>query len=75
VNTQEAGEADLRVLIQDTDFELVDVDTRLVDNGLYECVYKPCKLARHLIIITYGGVVIPHSPFRVRNLSVSFSIF
>lgn len=34
-------------------------------DGTYHCVYVPTKAIKHTIIVTWGGVNTPRSPFRV----------
>ena len=34
-------------------------------DGTYSCRYMPKRNVRHTILISYGGVGIPNSPFRV----------
>ena len=66
VDTHSAGEAPLRVQAIDQDYQPVDVHVRNNGNGTYTCRYTPRNPNRHCILIDYGGVAIPHSPFRVK---------
>jgi len=34
--------------------------------SVYRCSYRPCDAVRHSVIVTYGHVTVPHSPFKVR---------
>ncbi|KAM6320917.1 LOW QUALITY PROTEIN: filamin-C [Aegotheles albertisi] len=49
------------------DAEGCPIDIKVKDNGdgTYHCVYVPTKAIKHTIIITWGGVNTPRSPFRV----------
>lgn len=39
-------------------------------DGTYICVYTPVKSIKHTIIITWGDVNVPNSPFRVRQRTI-----
>jgi len=65
IDTNNAGEAPLRVQAIDQDYTPVDVQVRNNGNGTYTCRYTPRNPLRHCILIDYGGVAIPNSPFRV----------
>jgi len=47
------------------------VDIKVTDNkdGTYTCKYTPSEPIKHTIIITFGGVNVPKSPFRVSFLN------
>lgn len=49
------------------DAEGFPIDIKVKDNGdgTYRCVYVPTKPIKHTIILAWGGVNIPKSPFRV----------
>jgi len=34
-------------------------------DGIYECTYTPRKTQKQVIVVNYGGVAVPGSPFRV----------
>jgi filamin len=34
-------------------------------DGTYACSYTPVKAIKHTIAVVWGGVNIPHSPYRV----------
>lgn len=36
-------------------------------NGTYSCSYTPRKPVKHTAMISWGGINIPNSPFRVRT--------
>ncbi|CAF0875720.1 unnamed protein product [Rotaria sordida] len=65
IDTNNAGEAPLRVQAIDQEYQPVDVQVRNNGNGTYACRYTPRNPLRHSILIDYGGVAIPNSPFRV----------
>lgn len=67
VDTHNAGEAPLRVQAIDQDYTPVDVQVRNNGNGTYTCRYTPRNPLRHCIMIDYGGVAVPNSPFRVTS--------
>lgn len=56
------------VLLLFQDSEGFPIDIQITDNGdsTYFCVYIPTKPIKHTIIITWGEVNVPNSPFRVR---------
>jgi len=56
------------VLLLFKDSEGFPIDIQITDNGdsTYFCVYIPTKPIKHTIIITWGEVNVPNSPFRVR---------
>jgi filamin len=68
VETQNAGEAPLRVQAIDQEGQPVDVQVRNNGNGTYNCRYTPRNPIRHCIWIDYGGVAIPNCPYRVTTL-------
>ncbi|XP_015254890.1 PREDICTED: filamin-C-like [Cyprinodon variegatus] len=65
IDTSEAGRGELRLYAQDADGFPIDI--QITDNGdcTYFCVYIPTKPIKHTIIITWGEVNVPNSPFRV----------
>lgn len=58
------------------DSEGFPFDIQITDNGdsTFFCVYIPTKPIKHTIVITWGDVNVPNSPFRVKQHSVSASI-
>lgn len=50
------------------DVEGCTIDIKITDrgDGTFVCVYTPVKPIKHTIIITWGEVNVPNSPFRVR---------
>ncbi|XP_051275726.1 filamin-C isoform X10 [Dicentrarchus labrax] len=65
IDTHGAGRGELRLYAQDA--EGFPIDIQITDNGdsTYFCVYIPTKPIKHTIIITWGEVNVPNSPFRV----------
>ncbi|XP_034777814.2 filamin-C-like isoform X5 [Acipenser ruthenus] len=65
IDARGAGKAELKIYAQDA--EGIPIDIKITDNGdnTFICVYVPTKPIKHTIIITWGDVNIPHSPFRV----------
>ncbi|XP_064417245.1 filamin-C isoform X3 [Latimeria chalumnae] len=65
IDARGAGKAELKIYAQDA--EGIPIDIQIKDNGdnTFFCVYVPLKAIKHTIIITWGGVNIPNSPFRV----------
>lgn len=47
----------------------VEVKVRSKGDGLYQCSYTPASSLKHTVSITWGGVSIPNSPFRVSSQS------
>lgn len=43
--------------------------TRSKGDGLYSCSYTPASPLKHTLAVTWGGVSIPNSPFRVSSQS------
>lgn len=50
---------------QDGDGTPVDVQVKDNGNGTYSCSYTPRKPVKHTAMVSWGGVNIPDSPFRV----------
>ncbi|KAF3705380.1 Filamin-C [Channa argus] len=65
IDTHGAGRGELKIYAQDA--EGFPIDIQITDNGdsTYFCVYIPTKPIKHTIIITWGEVNVPNSPFRV----------
>lgn len=47
----------------------MEVKVRSKGDGLYSCSYLPASPIKHTLAITWGGVSIPNSPFRVSSQS------
>ncbi|CAM4840345.1 unnamed protein product, partial [Rotaria magnacalcarata] len=65
IDTHNAGEATLRVQAMDQEYQPIDVHVRDNGNSTFTCRYTPRNSNRHCILIDYGGVATPNSPFRV----------
>jgi len=65
VDTRQAGHAPIHVAAMDADYNPVDVVIKDNKDGTYFCRYMPKQPVKHTIIISYGGVAIPNSPYRV----------
>uniref|UniRef100_A0A3Q3GI66 Filamin C, gamma b (actin binding protein 280) n=1 Tax=Labrus bergylta TaxID=56723 RepID=A0A3Q3GI66_9LABR len=65
IDTRGAGRGELKLYAQDA--EGFPIDIQITDNGdsTFFCVYIPTKPIKHTIIITWGEVNVPNSPFRV----------
>lgn len=56
-------------ICQDAEGLPVEVKVRSKGDGLYACSYTPASSLKHTLAITWGGVSIPNSPFRVSSQS------
>ncbi|XP_040262769.1 filamin-B isoform X3 [Bufo bufo] len=65
VDPRDAGTAPLKIFAQDVEGNPVDINTKSKPDGTYVCSYNPNKPIKHTIAVTWGGVGVPHSPFRV----------
>ncbi|XP_072310047.1 filamin-C isoform X2 [Eucyclogobius newberryi] len=65
IDTHGAGGGELRLYAQDAEGFPIDIQITDNGNGTYFCVYIPAKPIKHTIIITWGEVNVPKSPFRV----------
>ncbi|KAM7367447.1 hypothetical protein PAMP_015347 [Pampus punctatissimus] len=65
IDTQGSGRGELKLYAQDA--EGFPIDIQITDNrdSTFFCVYIPTKPIKHTIIITWGEVNVPNSPFRV----------
>lgn len=63
------GNACLSVPSQDAEGKPVEVKVTSKGDGLYACSYTPASPIKHTLAITWGGVSIPKSPFRVSSPS------
>uniref|UniRef100_A0A8D3BM01 Calponin-homology (CH) domain-containing protein n=1 Tax=Scophthalmus maximus TaxID=52904 RepID=A0A8D3BM01_SCOMX len=50
---------------QDGEGAPLDVQVKDNGNGTYTCTYTPRKPVKHTVMVSWGGVNIPDSPFRV----------
>ncbi|XP_053939478.1 filamin-C isoform X2 [Cuculus canorus] len=65
IDTRGAGKGPLKLYAQDAEGFPIDIKVKDNGDGTYSCVYVPTKAIKHTIIITWGGVNTPRSPFRV----------
>ncbi|XP_052780237.1 filamin-A-like isoform X2 [Mya arenaria] len=65
VDARKAGKANLNITCIDANYKAVEVVVKDNKDGTYTCKYHPKSPVRHTIIITWGTVGIPKSPFRV----------
>ncbi|XP_074538390.1 filamin-A isoform X4 [Halichoeres trimaculatus] len=65
VDAKQGGKAPLKILAQDGEGSPVDVQVKDNGNGTYACTYTPKKPVKHTAMVSWGGVNIPDSPFRM----------
>uniref|UniRef100_A0A674D1T3 Filamin C n=1 Tax=Salmo trutta TaxID=8032 RepID=A0A674D1T3_SALTR len=65
IDAREAGNGHLKIYAQDTEGVTIDIKITDKGDGTFLCVYIPTKPIKHTIIITWGDVNVPNSPFRV----------
>uniref|UniRef100_A0A8C8ZP67 Filamin A n=1 Tax=Prolemur simus TaxID=1328070 RepID=A0A8C8ZP67_PROSS len=65
VDAKHGGKAPLRVQVQDNEGCPVEASVKDNGNGTYSCSYVPRKPVKHTAMVSWGGVSIPNSPFRV----------
>ncbi|KAG1929785.1 filamin-A [Pimephales promelas] len=65
VDAKLGGKAPLKIQAQDRDGNPVDVQVKDNGNGTYSCSYTPRKPLKHTVMVSWGGVNIPESPFRM----------
>ncbi|KAJ8387375.1 hypothetical protein AAFF_G00157520 [Aldrovandia affinis] len=65
IDARGAGKGQLKIYAQDA--EGFPIDIQITENGddTFICIYIPTKPIKHTIIITWGEVNVPNSPFRV----------
>lgn len=51
---------------QNADGEPMDVKVKSTGEGVYSCSYTPTSAIKHTVAVTWGGINVPNSPFRVR---------
>lgn len=71
VDAKQGGKAPLKIVAQDGEGAPMDVQVKDNGNGTYTCTYTPRKPVKHTAMISWGGVNIPDSPFRVSTSSNS----
>jgi filamin len=65
VDARKAGKAPLHITCIDATYKPVEVTVKDNKDGTFSCKYTAKSAVRHTIIITWGTVGIPKSPFRV----------
>ncbi|XP_058873200.1 filamin-A-like [Acipenser ruthenus] len=65
VDAKKGGKAPLKVQLQDGEGNPVDVQMRDNGKGTHTCSYTPRKPLKHTVMVSWGGVNIPDSPFRM----------
>ncbi|XP_078394455.1 filamin-A-like, partial [Cetorhinus maximus] len=65
VDAKNGGKAQLKVYGQDSEGQPIDVRMKDKKDGTYTCSYTPKKPLKHTVMVSWGGVNIPESPFRV----------
>ncbi|XP_010777560.1 filamin-B-like [Notothenia coriiceps] len=65
VSAKDAGKGPLKITAQDAEGLPVEVKVRSKGEGLYSCSYTPTSPLKHTLAVTWGGVSVPNSPFRV----------
>uniref|UniRef100_A0A8B9YHW3 Filamin A n=1 Tax=Bos mutus grunniens TaxID=30521 RepID=A0A8B9YHW3_BOSMU len=65
VDAANDGKAPLKVQVQDNEGCPVEATVKDNGNGTYSCSYVPRKPVKHTAMVSWGGVSIPNSPFRV----------
>ncbi|KAI4827415.1 hypothetical protein KUCAC02_030810 [Chaenocephalus aceratus] len=65
VSAKDAGKGPLKITAQDAEGLPVEVKVRSKGEGLYSCSYAPTSPLKHTLAVTWGGVSVPNSPFRV----------
>ncbi|XP_020831278.1 filamin-A isoform X1 [Phascolarctos cinereus] len=65
VDAKNGGKAPLKVQVQDSEGSPVDVIVKDNGNNTFSCSYVPKKAVKHTAVVSWGGVNIPNSPYRV----------
>uniref|UniRef100_A0A674DR18 Filamin B n=1 Tax=Salmo trutta TaxID=8032 RepID=A0A674DR18_SALTR len=66
VNTKDAGTGPLKISAQSAEGGPLDVKVKKTGDGVYACSYTPVDAVKHTVAITWAGVSVPNSPFRVK---------
>ena len=67
VDARQAGSALLGVTVTDGDHLPIEVTVKDNKDGTFVCKYVPQKSVKHVVCVTYGGVIIPNFPVRVSS--------
>ncbi|XP_060856189.1 filamin-A isoform X2 [Metopolophium dirhodum] len=65
VDTKKAGVAPLDVKVIDSGGNFVEPMLKDNKDGTFSCKYVPKSIGKHTLQVSYGGVAVPKSPFRV----------
>uniref|UniRef100_A0A7N5ZQ32 Calponin-homology (CH) domain-containing protein n=1 Tax=Anabas testudineus TaxID=64144 RepID=A0A7N5ZQ32_ANATE len=65
IDARLAGKGQLKIYAQDAEGCTINIKITDKGDGTFLCVYTPVKPIKHTIIITWGDVNVPNSPFRV----------
>ncbi|KAM4901727.1 filamin-C [Sylvia borin] len=65
IDARGAGKGPLKLYAQDAEGFPIDIKVKDNGDGTFHCVYVPTKAMKHTIIVAWGGVNTPNSPFRV----------
>uniref|UniRef100_A0A671Y2Z2 Filamin C n=1 Tax=Sparus aurata TaxID=8175 RepID=A0A671Y2Z2_SPAAU len=65
IDARMAGKGHLKIYAQDAEGCAINIKITDKGDGTFLCVYTPVKPIKHTIIITWGEVNVPNSPFRV----------
>uniref|UniRef100_A0A8C2WE17 Filamin B n=1 Tax=Cyclopterus lumpus TaxID=8103 RepID=A0A8C2WE17_CYCLU len=65
VSAKDAGKGPLKITAQDAEGLPMEVKVRSKGDGLYSCSYTAASPLKHTVAVTWGGVSVPNSPFRV----------
>uniref|UniRef100_U3K7V6 Filamin C n=1 Tax=Ficedula albicollis TaxID=59894 RepID=U3K7V6_FICAL len=65
IDARAAGKGPLKLYAQDAEGCPIDIKVKDNGDGTFHCVYVPTKAMKHTVIVAWGGVNTPNSPFRV----------
>uniref|UniRef100_A0A3Q2QDY1 Filamin C n=1 Tax=Fundulus heteroclitus TaxID=8078 RepID=A0A3Q2QDY1_FUNHE len=65
IDARMAGKGHLKIYAQDAEGCTINIKITDRGDGTFVCAYTPVKPIKHTIIITWGEVNVPNSPFRV----------
>uniref|UniRef100_A0AAY4BYE5 Calponin-homology (CH) domain-containing protein n=1 Tax=Denticeps clupeoides TaxID=299321 RepID=A0AAY4BYE5_9TELE len=65
VNAKDAGKGPLKITAQNADGVPIDIKVKSKGDGVFGCSYTPTSAVKHTVAVTWGGVSVPNSPFRV----------
>ncbi|KAL6482814.1 hypothetical protein MHYP_G00076860 [Metynnis hypsauchen] len=70
VDATQAGEGVLKIFIQTLEGSCIKVDVICEEAGIYNCSYTPTTVCKHSIVVSWGGVSVPGSPFAVMPVKI-----